>query len=1116
MAKKKQSKESKAPSEKEQVNGSRPKGPIGKDDMVKVLCSDATYDFLDQWDKDIYFYAEGSDVTDTIRAVNEKVEEDIYYSKLFVMELLAANAKVIDESLLDKMVRLFCDNFTQLRAASAHFIPSKEIEMSALTGGFYLQLKKARKDPAAFLKELVGSIPKEVWDGFSGSMLEERSTIPLLVAMKAVEDNLRGAEWAFLQGLATGYSRKVMFLDEDTRWDFKYNFNKVLDLGTGYNSKMAAYVPFLVKVETIIADPEVKDDLFFWLSARFEDLLQGDISSNEELLKDLFNVMLALSKDLKPQARPADRFPPKLWDTLSEAMKGPAMSSDTKAFFAGILNEDKGTQGQTVTYLGNDIEAQLAVLRSSSAPNERFLALDRLRSILVVNLVPLSQQIRDLALGTALSEAEKETDRLVRNGLIDLVLEAGGPEHMKALRSLLEKHLDDPAWKDVSETQVNAEPYGELYYKDFPSRTVALMGIVSKSMNAPPDDEIKALAERLSTDSSPEVQCLCNGYLLMSTEGEDFYKTVLRLIESDLPLRAVLSQRLKPLFTSEPMDGGVQFEIKEDQAQELASFLMLHYRDASEQAKARMRRLLLQLPSADLREVFIDETKYRGQDEQDQFISLWLGLDFLEALGPKASTVFAGDLEVPIRVWAQVALEALLEDPEAKAKIATVDIFKVMKELGLKLAPMKLVGAVLNDRLTFDSVIPALEVLTEGDWDIFLNETVNLFNAKLDGIEVRLDLILTKFCRYIRDKHTKWYEGRWFSPLSQMVLARSVGGTFMGFWTEKDRELALFWVKEDHESNNWSVYIAILWNISDEDYRIKKVVPAILKNWREDALWALGELDRLDEPLDVISTDKALAVLYGKVWDKFPDSRKALMERWFSTEHFVWAYRRREKAKKDEKAQLEEVLNAGLTELTNRISSRCRNGVLDLSKPFAGSGPLVEILEEIVEDEPVSIDGLCSLAMYCLLLGGWVPFLGKIETYVEKVLKAQKEGKRPSDELKFVYSDDPNDNSLPALLLRAIGEEHVEALGPLMRLIDGKLLTGMEGWAGMDGKYNRLIELLAGTKGAPANILKDLEGHEELRLAYLLKLRKDTQSVQSHGPRPRPSGFGANPILYDL
>jgi len=1097
--------------------GERPKGPIGKAEMIQALCTEATYDNLDQWVLDIEAYAGDSDVTEAIKAINEKIEEDIYYTKLFIMEALAANAKTIDPAMLDKMVTLFTDHFPAHSVALAHFRPSKTIEVNALTNGLYINLRTAGRDPASFITGLFASIPKEAWDQEAENAGKEPSNIPLLVAMKAMEENARGAEWPFLQGLETGYDAKIFMEDKDRRWDFKFVFDRVLDRNPSYNDQIAQYLPYLAKVGNNVADPEVIDNVLFWLTSKFCDFLMGNIGMNEPVVKDMFNAMLAVSMRLKPEARIADRLPKKVWDMLAEAMKGPKISEDLKGYFMGILDQDRGALGQTARTLEKDVEAQLGTLRTSTAPNERFFAVDRLRSILSVNLVPLAPEIRDKAMIAILEEVDKETDRMVRNGLIDLVLNAGGQEHLKVFREVLERHLDDQAWKFVSSSQVNLEPYGQLYYNNFPTRTMALMGLVSRAMDMPLDKDLRALAERLVDEPDPDIRCLCYGYILATTDADGFLKAVLGLVKSGIPFRAVLHERLRPLFGPAPIDGGIEFNVKEGDADGLVAYLKENYKDASNEAKASIRRILIQSPSKDLKEILNEEYRRTETDQVEMMTDYWLQLGFLSGLGPAVRELYAGDQEDFIRAYTQVRLETVLEDPEASARIAVVDMFGVMRAMGLKVAPMKLLNAVTNGRLSFEAITPALDVLTEGDWDNFLSETVKMFNLQLDGIEHKLSVILAQFCPYIRNKYRKWYEDKWYSILWQMVFPRSWQEEFAGFWTADDKDLLLFWLKEDARSDNFPLVLRLMWRVADQDYLIKKVVPIVTKNWMDGALEALGDMDRLEQPLDIVSQDKAFALLYEKVWQKGPKSRKALMERWFSLEHFKEAQKAFKKAKGNERSLHEKVIKAGLEGFSEAAKYRYSCAKLDPAYPLPGTGALLEVLKKVhaEDDSAEAVDA--TLALFCSLTAGWGPFLELAGPLSERLITAKASGKLDTSRKQFFVVTNMRWNlSLPGMLLKAIEGGHIEALQPLMRLLDNGLVTGAEGWVGSDGKYEMLMDLVVKAGGDPAAIGKALEGHQDLQLAYLLRLRKEALVAKAPGSRPKPSDFGANPIVYDL
>jgi hypothetical protein len=1089
--------------------GERPKGPIGKAEMIQALCTEATYNNLDQWVLDIEAYAGDTEVTETIQAINAKVEEDIYYTKLFVMELLAANAKAIDPLLLDRMAAVFTDCFPQLLAASAFFKPSKHIEINALTNGLYLQLKAASKDPAAFINGLYGTIPKEVWEQTGGH--RPPTNIPLLVAMKALDNDVAGSDWPFMQALENGYDKKILLNDADRRWDFKYAFNRVLDHCPNHNDGLVLVLPYLAGVERNIADLEVVDNVLFWLTERFNLSLNDSIRLEPAVKKDLFNTVLAIAKRLKPDAKVADRLPKKVWEGIAEAMKAPSLDPDLRTFFKGILDEDKGTVGQTAASLGKDIDIQLGTLRDSTGPNERFFAVDRLRSIVTVNLVPLAPEIRDRALTAILQEAERETDRVVRNGLLSIVLESGGQSYLDACRDALEKHLEDPAWTGHSESQVNVEAYGKPYFRDYPTRTLVVIGLVSRLKGMPPDEKLRAITKKLAA-SDITIRHTCYTYLIGSSKGEELNRVILDLINSGFQIRAILHNRLSPLY-GPPLVGGVTFILEEDEVDGLVASLKSNYKDASEDAKAKMRRILIQAPSMDLKDILAEEYRRDEPDDLVRMTDYWLQLGFLAGLGPKARDICANDPEEFIRAYTQVRLESVLEDCQVANRMGIVDIWGVMKAMGLKIDGMKLVDVVLNERLEFEAVIPALDVLREGDLDILLNRTMELFNAKLDGIERRLMVILNQFCPHIRKTHTEWYEKRWLSPLQQMVLARDYEGNYNDFWSERDRDLALMWVKEDAASDYWPHYIGILWNISDENFRIKKVVPAVLKNWRDEGLMAMGDLDRLDDPLDVISTDKALGQLYVKVWDKYEGSRETLMTRWFSLEHFVETYKDYRKAKGAKKEQLGGILIAGLTNLAYALANRYYEGKLDLDKPLPGAGPLVKAIEDFFDRETADVAGVSTHALYCLLAGGWGPFLGKVGAYVGLVETAK--GASPPDGLKFTYSEESTDNSLPAILLKAIEKGHIEALGLLVRLLDTGLVSGMEGWAGSDRKYDRLMELVARAGSDPMAVAKALEGHPSLQITYIMQLRGGL-AKRTGTERPKPSDFGANPIVYDL
>jgi len=1097
--------------------GERPKGPISKAQMMEALCTEATYDNLEAWVLDIEAYAGDCDVTEAIEAINKKVEEDIYYTKLFVMETLAANAKVIDPALLDKMVTILTDNFPSLRAALAHFRQSKVIEVNALTNGLYMNLRAAGKDPATFINGLFASIPKEGWDKEAENGGKEPSSIPLLVAMKAMEENMKGAEWPFLQGLEPGYDAKIFMKDPDRKWDFKFVFDRVLDRNTKYSDDIAKYLKYLARVGDVVADPEVVDNVLFWLTSRFCEFADGNLGMDEPVVKDMFNVMLALSKSLKPVAKIADRLPKKVWDTLAEAMKGPNLSEDLKGFFTGILEEDKGGTGQIAHSLEKDVDAQLGTLRTSTAPNERFFAVDRLRSILTVNLVPLAPEIRDKAMVSILEEAEKEADRLVRNGLVDLVLNAGGQEHLKALRKVLEKHLDDQAWKDISSSQVNIEPYGELYYKDLPTRNLALMGLVYKAMDMPPDEDLRALAERLVNEPDKDIPCLSYGYLLASTDGDRFHNTVLGLMNSDVPFRAVLHERFRPLFRSAPLEGGIEFNVKESDADGLVAFVKERYKDASDEVKARMRRILLQSPSKEIMDILPEEYRRNEPDEVERMTGFWLQLGFLSGLGPSVQELCIGDREDFIRAYTQLRLETVLEDSEANARIAVVDIFGVMRTMGLKVAPMKLLDAVTNERLPFEALTPALDVLTEGDWDIFLNETANLFNVKLDGIEHKLSVILANFCPYVRSKYRKWYEEKWYSILHQLVFSRSWEDNFAVFWTADDKELLLFGLKEDAGMGHYPLLLRLMWRVADQDYLKKKVVPVVTKNWTDEALEALGDMDRLGQPLDIVSEDKAFALLYDKVWQKLPECRKALMERWFSLEHFKEARKALKKAKGDERRLLEKAIKAGYEGLSEAAKYRYSFGNLDPTQSLPGSGPLMEVLRKVLaeDDSDEAVDA--TKALFCSLTAGWGPFLELAGPLSERLIAAKASGKLDTARKQFfTVANDLWDLSLPGMLLKAVEAGHIEALHPLMRLLDNGLVNGAEEWVGSDGRYQNLMDLVVKAGGDPKAVGKALEGHQELQLAYLLSLRKEALAGKAPGSRPKPSDFGANPIQYDL
>jgi hypothetical protein len=1095
----------------ETVKSLGPKMPISKAEMAKALCKEGTYDAIEAWMSEIGFFAQESDVTDVLKAINKNIDEDIYYTKLLVMLTLAAKARSIDAILLDRLATLFTDNLTALRAASSHYGP-ETFSIDEITNGLFLNLKRAANDPKAFVNGLLSTVPKEEWDKLAQEEGAVRSNIPILVAMKAIEDDIPGAQWSFLQALATGYDAKLFYEDDDMKWDFKFCLNRALDRNPGYNETVSAYIPYLAAVVHRVRDPAVKDDVLFWLSSRFLDLLTGNRSMDEVLLKTLFNSMLELSKSLKPDTKVADRFPFKVWDTLAEAMKGTGLGPETKEFFAGIIRNEEWTVGRTAKVLGDDIEAQLKVLRISTAPNERFIAVDRLRLILSMNLIPLSPKIRSEAIEIIFAEVKKEADRIVRNGLIELVLGAGLKEHVKAMIALLRERSDDRTWIDLSASEVSTEPFGDLFYKDLPTRTLTLMGVVVRSLEEPLDEDLVDLAERLSMDQDPKLRFQCYRYLLSCTNGDRFVKAALEIVKGDLPFRVIVHEGLRPLFGPDPIEGGLEFSVKEQDISRLVSALKGTYDGSSDEVKARMRRILIQVPSEELKDVFYQDITGALPFPQEGMTDAWLQLGFLLALGPKVQTMYESDKLIVVRAYTQARLERVLNDTDLGSRLSIVNIFKVMKDLGLKIAPMKLVDAVLNNKMSFEQARPALDVIQEDEWNSFLSETVDLFNAKLDGIEHRLDLILTKFCNYIRETRTKWYEQKWHNILTQMVLGRSVGGTFMGFWTAKDRELALFWVKEDHESTNWSVYIAILWNISDEEYRLKKVVPAVLKNWRDDGLWALGELDRLDQPLDVISTDKALATLYSKVWDKYPDSRKALMERWWSTEHFVEACKDLKKAKKDAKVQQQEIIDAGLEWLSHALIGRYRDGRYDPAVPLEGTGPLIKALEDFLDNNPFDSNGSYTRAFFCTLAGGWEPFLGRLNDYIQKVVDEVAKGTK----VEYVYSDEPNDDSLPAFLLKALEQGHIEALRPLMQIVDNHLVVGMEGWSGSDGRFERLTDLLAQASLGPVDVAKALDGHQELQMAYLLKVRKGSLKVMSGEKRPNPMDFGMNSIIYEL
>ena len=108
------------------------------------------------------------------------------------------------------------------------------------------------------------------------------------------------------------------------------------------------------------------------------------------------------------------------------------------------------------------------------------------------------------------------------------------------------------------------------------------------------------------------------------------------------------------------------------------------------------------------------------------------------------------------------------------------------------------------------------------------------------------------------------------------------------------------------------------------------------------------------------------------------------------------------------------------------------------------------------------------------------------------------------------------DPTLPTLLIKALELGHLDVLKPLLELMDAGIITGADELTGPDKTYGPLIDLIDKSSKDPLAVAKMLECHQEIQIAYIMRLRKERVSPSGNAKRPRPEDFGATPIEYLL
>jgi len=1035
---------------------------IGIYDLIDDIIDSAIED-LSWWFPVLEFFSSGTNPTKAIRKMNVTWNEDIFYSKLKVMSIMAIEGRMCESNLLKKLY----ENLITYSISSNSFEEERYYHggvrwgISGVTFSSLIDRIALKIDDLEYLiskyeslipednankidKQALYSFPR-LFQYFELLSFNEPAMDTILLSLdniiKYISEFKQKEWWSLFSDFVVKlfdkllsetvkskplyYSRCLEIIkdQQNVLTEIQCNLIQGLlhidkDKISIQPKKILVIIRFILQIDKILQGDE--ENLNQNLNPKLLDWMKTIIymdDLDDELRRTLFNLLMddpKIIEDFSPDGFPSPK---------SKVSRGTYFL--TRMIWELENESDPQSKWERIIRIGSPF----------FFPYQRDTKLEFISSI--------SDSIQRLM--------DKEKDTVIRNGLIVLINKFGVYESFSRLMEIQEKYRDDPIWSNNIDTDISKEEAGNHFgpiTRYIPVHSPSNTFLTSILLRSKRDkDFVKQteialdLLENGTRDQAQNAFDFIMDFCDMDVKMEALYW----LFRSDYPFQIyILDHSGTPQIDPRIFRNVFTIVLDMEDFADLCTRLMPFYGEDDE-VKNGVNRVLIMYPGLADERVLFDSMEFDKEGHLANVI-----LNYIVTIISRDLIRFHKETIDKIKEYSLIVFEKFIMKQQGttiRRNEVVTNLLFVLSYFNIKLPFRDIINVICEINIPNENNLHFfLRLYDIDDWNTLkemINETLRSPEQDI-GLYNRYFELLNIYRNIEGNDYHNWKSEFHKNIIELCISAEEVPfliWNLRDFFCEEDLPF-LVEVFRKYKDHSIGPYLrTLIFELSSMDFlnnyiliNVTDYIPIVYD-------YFMGYLE-----IGSISDNEKYNLLYNTIWDLYPEERSKLIKHKFSSEHFIRLI---------DKDPDEPIMLDGLRSL----SKACSNCVIDnIDVKIHQSEHVEKIIDQIEEIFLVSEDP--SILADCLVIIKALnptSFTHYFKHYNDMILNLFKENKIDLKNDQFINPEKMTTISYPFFIMDQIADGNLEFVDYIMRFIEEEIFTKSKEYISHnDDQYHRI------------------------------------------------------------